>query len=168
MAGMATAHEKASEQPGEYRLLGSEFPGDDGGCPPVVRAALAAHAESPEDELRYLTAVAALAGHRVLVPVVAVLGEVEHDDQGRAFDKSSDMATVLMTGADGRQALLAFTCMETLQAWQADARPVPVSAANAAKAALQDDADALVVDIAGPVRLVVQGDLLRAVAAGTL
>ena len=46
---------------------------------------------------------------RLLVPVVAILGEVEHDEQGLAHDKTSDMAAVLMTGRDGRKALLAFT-----------------------------------------------------------
>ncbi len=43
------------------------------------------------------------------MPVVALLGEVEHDEQGLAHDKTSDMAAVLMTGRDGRTALLAFT-----------------------------------------------------------
>ena len=53
--------------------------------------------------------MAALAGSRVLVPVVAVLGEVEHDAAGLTRDKDSDMAAVLLRGADGRLALLAFS-----------------------------------------------------------
>ena len=52
---------------------------------------------------------------RLLVPVVAVAGEVEVDEQGLAHDKSSDMATVLLTGRDGRTALLAFTGTESLR-----------------------------------------------------
>ena len=58
-------------------------------------------------------------------PVVAVLGEVEHDDAGLAHDKSSDMATVLMTSPDGRRGLLAFTCSATMSRWDPAARPVP-------------------------------------------
>ena len=60
------------------------------------------------DEQHYAT-LAVLQDTRVLVPVVAVLGEVELDAQGLAHDKSSDMAAVLMQGRDGRTALLAFS-----------------------------------------------------------
>ena len=62
------------------------------------------------------------------MPVVAVLGEVEYDAAGLARDKTSDMATVLIQGADGRLALLAFTGIRPLPAWNPDARPVPVPA----------------------------------------
>ena len=48
--------------------------------------------------------------------------------------------------------------------WRPDARPVPVTARDAARAALADDADALVVDVAGPATLVVTGRPLRALA----
>ena len=49
------------------------------------------------------------------------------DAAGLAHDKTSDMATVLMRGRDGRTALLAFTSTETLRRWNADARPVPLA-----------------------------------------
>ena len=71
-------------------------------------------------------------------------------------DKSSDMAAVLMRGADGRTALLAFTGLEAMRRWDPDARPVPVSAQVAARAALQDGAAALLIDVAGPVRFVAE------------
>ncbi|MFC6343376.1 SseB family protein, partial [Nocardioides hankookensis] len=44
--------------------------------------------------------------------------------------------------------------------------PVPVTAQVAARSALQDGAAALVVDLAGPVRFVVEGDDLRGLAEG--
>ena len=62
-----------------------------------------------DPDRRHAATLAVLQRARLLVPVVAVLGEVEHDEQGLAHDKTSDMATVLMTGRDGRSALLAFT-----------------------------------------------------------
>ena len=102
---------------------------------------------------------------RLLVPVVAILGEVEHDEQGLAHDKTSDMAAVLMTGRDGRKALLAFTGSAALQAWDPSARPVPVTARHAAQSALQDEASALLIDVAGPVLFVVEGADLRALAS---
>jgi hypothetical protein len=98
--------------------------------------------------------------------VVAVLGEVEHDEAGLAHDKTSDMATVLMTGRDGRTALLAFTSTESLHRWDPRARPVPVSASRAAEAAVQDGAAAMLVDVAGPVLFVVETEDLREIAQG--
>ena len=102
----------------------------------------------------------------MLVPVVAVLGEVEVDDAGLAREKTSEMATVLLRGADGRQALLAFTGTPALQSWNPDGRPVPVTTAQAARSALRDGAVALVVDVAGPVRFVVEGEDLVRLADG--
>jgi hypothetical protein len=140
------------------------FSGDSGAADPAVVEALSAYAGDPE-RLHQAT-LAVLQGSRLLVPVVAMLGEVEVDEQGLAHDKTSDMATVLMKGQDGRLALLAFTGTEALHAWNPQARPVPVRAAQAAQAALQDDASAMVVDVAGPVLFVVEGDDLRALAEG--
>ena len=142
------------------------FAGDDGSAPADLTAALATWAADPAGPTAYPEALRALQGARVLVPVVAVLGEVEVGDDGLAREKSSDMATVLVQGADGRLALLAFTSTAALQAWDPQARPVPVTAAVAARSALQDGAAALVLDIAGPVRLVVEGEDLRALAEG--
>lgn len=169
-------------RPDEKRLLGSGFPGDDGSLDPGLGSALAAFGAGTGS---YAAALAALLDARVLVPVVAVLGEVEYSEaeyseveygegpvgsgpNGTALaqDKSSDMATVLLTGADGRRALLAFTSTGSMRAWQADARPVPVGFRDAALAAVHEGADALLVDVAGPVPFPVEGDDLRAAAAG--
>jgi len=140
------------------------FPGDDGQATPAVTAALASYAADP-DGLHHQT-LATLQDVRLLVPVLAVLGEVEYDDSGLGHDKTSDMAAVLMRGRDGRLALLAFTGIEPLQRWDPEARPVPVTARQAAEAAVADQAEALVLDVAGPVLLVVQGQDLRSLAEG--
>lgn len=140
------------------------FAGDSGAASPQVVAALAAYAEDPA--ARQPGTLAVLQHARLLVPVVAVLGEVEVDERGLAHDKTSDMAAVLMRGQDGRTALLAFTGSETLRRWDPDARPVPVTARDAARSARQDGADALVVDVAGPTLFVVEGEDLAALADG--
>jgi hypothetical protein len=145
-------------------LAAPAFPGDDGSAPPAVSSALAAYDDDPV--AGHSAAVAALQDSRLLVPVVATLGEVEHDADGLAHDKSSDMAAVLVTGRDGRKALLAFTSTASMQGWNPDARPVSVPTRQAAQAALQDGADALVVDLAGPVVFAVEGQDLRDLAGG--
>jgi SseB protein N-terminal domain len=134
---------------GAERLLAQPgAPDDTGVADPALAAALAAYAGDPGREPDVL---AVLPGSRLLVPVVAELGEAERGADGLVRDKSADMATVLMRGADGRLALLAFTGLEAMQRWDPDARPVPVPAPAAALAALQDGAEALLIDVAGPV-----------------
>jgi hypothetical protein len=147
----------------ERRIPDPGFAADDGSASPELAAALVAWAAG---EASYADALAELQRSRLLVPVVAVLGEVEHDAAGLAHDKTSDMATVLLQGADGRLALLAFTGTPALAAWDDGARPVPVAAPLAAQSALQDGAAALLVDVAGPVRLVVEGEDLQGLALG--
>ena len=138
---------------GGQRLLASAgAPDDTGAADPALAAALAAYAADPAREPEVLSA---LAEARLLVPVVATLGEVETGPDGLDRDKSSDMATVLVRGSDDRLALLAFTGLDALQRWDPEARPVPVPARTAALAALQDGAEALLIDAAGPVRYLV-------------
>jgi hypothetical protein len=140
------------------------FAGDDGQASPELAAALAAYDADP-DALHDET-LAVLQHARLLVPVVAMLGDVEYDETGLAHDKTSDMATVLMRGRDGRTALLAFTSTESLHRWNPQARPVPVRASRVAEAAVQDHAAAMLVDVAGPVMFVVETEDLRELAAG--
>jgi hypothetical protein len=147
----------------ERLLQGSAYPDDTGEVTPALASALAGYAT---DESRFADVLAALGTSRLLVPVVAVLGEVEVDAAGLAHDKSSDMATVLLRGADGRMALLAFSSTETMTAWNPDGRPVPVPTRTAAQSAVQEGAGALLIDVAGPVTVAVEGDDLTALAAG--
>lgn len=157
----------------------SGFAGDDGSAPKRLTEALSVYQQDPDGG--YLPALAALCGARLLVPVLAVLGEVPatsdpggpgvpEEEKASAMPVSSservEMAAVLIQRPDGRKALLAFTSSQSLTGWNADARPVPVTAATAALAAAQEDADALLVDLAGPVRLVVEGEDLAALARG--
>jgi hypothetical protein len=142
------------------------FAGDDGSVEPAVATALREVAAGAPLEV----AVAALCATRLLVPVVALPGEVERDAPGgepdKTADKTVDMAAVLLTGRDGRRALLAFTGQSTLQAWDPAARPVPVTTAQAAQAALAEGGDALVVDVAGPVQVPIEGPALDRIADG--
>jgi hypothetical protein len=139
------------------------FPDDRGDADPALVAALAAHRDGA---LASGSVLAALQDARLLVPVVAVAGEVEVDERGLAHDKTADMAAVLVQAPDGRKGLLAFSGTDTMARWDPDARPVPVPARTAATAAVQEGARALLVDLAGPASYVVSGDDLLRLAAG--
>ena len=173
-------------------------PADRGGPDPGVAAALSAFAAGQGSEHAALTA---LAGARLLVPVVAVLADatdegggipgpsavagsgrprgekVSEEDGGipgppaeagparPRGEKVSEMALPTLVGGDGRRAVLAFTCLPSLMGWRPDARPVPVTARQAWQAGIEE-ADAVVIDVAGPVPLAVDGARLAALAAG--
>jgi SseB protein N-terminal domain len=61
--------------------------------------------------------------------------------------------------------VLAFTGLDALARWRPDARPVPAEAARVWRAAVADGC-AVVIDVAGPVPLAVEGARLAALAAG--
>jgi hypothetical protein len=147
--------------------------GDDGSADPVVATALAAYdlAGEADEQSEHHATLAVMQDARVLAPLVTVPAEVEYDGQGIAPHGTSEMAAVLMTGRDGRAALLAFTCTASLIRWTqsyqgGEARPVPVTVRQAAQSAIQEKASALLVDVAGPVLFVVEGEDLRALAEG--
>lgn len=102
-------------------------------------------------------------GVRLLVPIVSVLDEV---DAQTGADKSSHMASVSLVQPDGRRGLLAFTGTESLARWDPAARPVPVTSHQVAAAALEEGADGVLVDIAGPVRFAIDGEFLAELARG--
>jgi hypothetical protein len=143
---------------------GQQFRGDRGGADPRVTSALAAYQAGQGSEQ---AALGALAAARLLVPVIAVLGDgsstdTEGDTQG---DKDSEMVLPTLIGRDGRPAVLAFTGLDALARWRADARPVPAEADRVWRAAVADGC-AVVIDVAGPVPLAVEGARLTALAAG--
>ena len=152
-------------------LVAQPFAGDDGSTPPAVDAALAALAAArreggDEAVLRAEAAVvAALAGSRLLVPIVAVLGEGE-DAVATDGDKNADMALVTLTGRDGQKALPVFTSVAACAAWNASARPVPVEAERGALAAVGEGCDVVALDPSGPVSLVVRRPALWALGQG--
>ncbi|MDT0301131.1 SseB family protein [Streptomonospora wellingtoniae] len=137
------------------------FRDDDGSPDPAVAARLDAFSRGEAGDRQVL---AALGDSRVLVPVVAVADETEQDEDGRTREKSSDIALPLMIGQDGRRGVLAFTSVDSARAWREDARPVPVTAVEACRAAIDEGADAVVVDVAGPVTYAVQGRFLTTLA----
>lgn len=141
----------------------SPFADDDGSADPNLADVLLAWVQHQCDEATLRQAVTT---SRLLVPVVAVLDEVEQGASGLAAEKDSHMALPLMVRPDGRRGLLAFTCIDAVRRWDPAARPIPVWGADAIAAARQEQADALVIDVAGPVRVVLEGALLRDGALG--
>ncbi|MER7761007.1 SseB family protein [Streptomyces sp. NPDC097619] len=139
------------------------FSDDDGSADPRLSAALAAWSADRSAEPEVL---AALRDARLLVPVVAVLGEVETDPEtGLRREKTSDMAVPTLRAGD-RRALPAFTSLDSLARWDPAARPVAVPLHQALQAAAHEKADTVVLDMAGPVTYQLTGSALLALAEG--
>jgi hypothetical protein len=139
-----------------------DFAGDDGSAAPQLREAvgrLASGTGTASD------VVAALGAARVMVAVVAVLGEGE-EQTAAGGDKQADMALVTLTGPDERRALPVFSSTAALSSWDGTARPVPVSARRAAHAALTEGCERLVLDPAGPTTFLVSRSAVVALAQG--
>lgn len=157
----------------------SGFSDDNGSADPRLSAALAAWAGHRTKETGRAV-LEALPGTRFLVPVVAVLGEVETDDEGGETlatgrggrrvsglrrEKTSDMAVPTLKAGD-RTALPAFTSTAALARWDPEARPVAVPLHQALQAAVHEKADTIVLDVAGPVAFELPRAALLALAEG--
>lgn len=149
----------------DRRLAPSPFPGDDGTASAQTRRWLEVAAAS-SSSTSYLRAVAALCTDRLLVPVVATVTRLGEIAGGLVSDKEAEMAVVLLQARDGRRALPAFTGLDSLQAWQPDGRPVPVTLDVAAQTTLSEGCSVLLIDLAGPHQLTIEAPLLDELAAG--
>jgi hypothetical protein len=138
------------------------FSDDDGTADPRLTAALAAWSA---DRTAQQPVFEALRDARLLVPVVALLGEVEEDENGLRREKTSDMAIPTLTAGD-RRALPAFTSIDSLARWDPHARPVAVPLHQALQAVAHEQADTLLLDVAGPVPYQLTGSALLALSEG--
>ncbi|MBM6399363.1 SseB family protein [Phycicoccus sonneratiae] len=157
---MTGAHDPADSAgtPWQHRELSpSGFETDTGAADPALLAVLA---DDATDDTALMRAVEAA---RLLVPVVAEPTGVD-DSGAHAVETGVDMAAVTLVAPDGRRALPVFSGTDALAAWDAAARPVPVTPARAAQAAVSEGCDVLVVDVAGPVTRVLRPSMLWALA----
>ena len=137
-------------------LSPSGFETDTGAAHPALLAALA----TPGDDVALMAAVEAA---RFVVPVVAEPTEVDTTGE-HALDTQVDLAAVTLVAPDGQRALPVFSGTAALAAWDAAARPVPVTPARAAQAAVSEGCDVIVVDVAGPATRVLRPSMVWALA----
>lgn len=131
-------------QPWAGRTLDANpYADDDGTTPASVAAAMATFRAGSTDAV---AVVEALRPARVLIPLVAELGESGENAEGVTVEKSADLSIVTVAGPDGRTVLPVFTSTAAMRAWNDAARPVPVAFRTAAIAAVDEGTDLLVVD----------------------
>ena len=113
----------------------------------LVDERLAAALRAPADRAELL---AALVGARVFAAIPAT-STAEHLETGTGLraESSAELAVVLLQASDGSRALPVFSDLGALRRWRLDARPVPLTGAQACAAARDEGATAVLIDPAG-------------------
>ncbi len=101
---------------------------------------------------------------RVLVPLVAELGESGTNERGQQVDKSQELSIVTVEGPDGRAVMPVFSSVAAMGRWNPAARPVPASVLRVALAAAGEGTALVVVDATSPSEFVVRRPALWAIA----
>ncbi len=116
---------------------------DDGSAPEELASVLA---QVPLDKTRLVEVVSRT---RLLIPLLATLGEGEIGPNGLLVDKSADLGIVAVSTPDGKTAIPAFSSVRELTLWNSIARPVPTAGAKIALAAASEGHERVVIDPAG-------------------
>lgn len=79
-------------------------------------------------------------------------------------DENVEMMQALFSSNDGKIAMPVFTSLDELTKWNKEARPIPLFANDFAQQTIDQELDALILDIASDHRFVVQGYMLGCLA----
>lgn len=165
LAGFAASLADSAGQPWEGRAFDDNpFGEDDGTAPPALLGALAAFRAG---EAGPEAVVDALRTARLLIPLVAELGEEGENEAGMLVDKTQELSIVTVAGPDGRSVQPVFSSVTALQAWNPAARPVPADARRAALAAAAEGTELMVLDPTSETEFVLRRPAVWALAQGT-
>lgn len=136
------------------------FIADDGAMPEPLGAALANFPETKD----VASVVRAISKSRLLVPLLAQLGESEIGAHGHTVEKSAELALITVSGPDGAPILPVFSSVSAMKLWNPEARPVPIEARRIALATVSDGTNRLVLDPKSDHAFVVRRPALAAIA----
>ena len=134
---------------------------DDGSADPALLAII--------DEFKAGRALAedvltAIGKARLLVPLVANLGEAGEGAHGQVVDKSADLSIVSVQSPDGQVALPVFSSVAAMQVWNPKARPVPIETPRVALAAASEKNNRIILDPGSPTQFAVRQNAYQALA----
>lgn len=135
--------------------------GDDGSAPPALTEVISQFRNGTAD---VSDVVRIVRGSRLLIPLLAVLGETGVTSDGHLVDKSQELSIVTVKGPDGRTVLPVFSSVSAMSAWNPVARPVPASGARVALAAVSDGTELVVLDPTSESEFAIRRPALWAIA----
>ncbi|MEY4102314.1 MAG: hypothetical protein RIR88_448 [Actinomycetota bacterium] len=168
MFGSSDAADSAG-QPWEGRAFDENpFANDDGTASEFLLAALAefrsAAINDDESVQAQIKVVDAIRASRFLIPLLAEAGDIGVNAAGLVVDKTQELAIVTVEGPGGQRVLPVFSSVVAMQAWNKDARPVPVEARRVALAAAADGANWVVIDPTSPTEYLLRRPAVEAIA----
>jgi hypothetical protein len=134
---------------------------DDGSVPAALALALTRFRQGEVGEAAVVDAVRQ---SRLLIPLVAHLGESGIGEHGHTVDKSAELSIVTVAGPDGRNVMPVFGSVEAMGRWKPLARPVPADAVRVALAAASEGTELVVLDPTSPTEFVIRRPALWAIA----
>lgn len=134
---------------------------DDGSAPASLSLALGLFRDGEVGEARV---VEAFRGSRLLIPLVAHLGESGIGKHGHTVDKSAELSIVTVAGPDGRNVMPVFSSVDAMRRWKPLARPVPADAVRVALSAASEGTELVVLDPTSLTEFVIRRPALWAIA----
>ncbi|MGG7510297.1 SseB family protein [Plantibacter sp. YIM 135249] len=155
-------HADSAGQPWAGRSFPSTPPSTDDGSAPerLIEAIRRFQAR----EVGEAEVVDAFRESRLLIPLVAHLGEAGENHHGELVDKSQELSIVTVDGPDGRTVLPVFSSVDAMSSWNAKARPIPADGVRVALAAASEQTDVVVLDPTSPTEFAIRRPALWAIA----
>ena len=141
----------------------NNFAGDDGSAPAELLATLSkfrsgeALAEDVVDVVR---------SSRLLIPLLAQLGESEDGAHGHKVDKRAELSIVTVATPDDQNGLPVFSSVAAMQKWNPTARPVPADARRVALAAAAEENTRIILDPESETEFAIRRPAIAAIAQG--
>ena len=137
------------------------FADDDGKAPAALLEVISkfrageAGAEDVVDQIRV---------SRLLVPLLANLGESEEGAHGQKVDKSAELSIVTVKSPDDQDSLVVFSSVESMSLWNKEARPVPTDAIRVSLAAASQMSTRVVLDPGSETEFVIRRPAIAKIA----
>ena len=139
----------------------NRFAGDDGSAPEEFVTAISGFRSG---DLGQANVVDALRVSRLLVPLLAQLGESEIGANGLKMDKSAELSIVTVKAPDDQDALVVFSSVAAMQRWNPSARPVPTDAIRVCLAAASQLSTRVVIDPGSETEFVIRRPAIARIA----
>jgi hypothetical protein len=139
----------------------NRFAGDDGSAPKEFVNAISGFRSG---DLGQADVVDAVRVSRLLVPLLAQLGESEIGANGLKVDKSAELSIVTVKSPDEQDALVVFSSVAAMQRWNPSARPVPTDAIRVCLAAASQLSTRVVIDPGSETEFVIRRPTIARIA----
>lgn len=139
----------------------NSFSDDDGKAPAKLSSVMAAFRSGAADIEQVVDQVRI---SRLLVPLIATLGESEIGSHGKKVDKSAELSIVTVKSPDDQESLVAFSSVDAMSRWNPSARPVPTDAIRLCLAAASQMSTRVVIDPGSDTEFVIRRPAIAKIA----